>query len=149
MSTIDEKQTDQAVNESNQLKNLLSKVDDDEIQTFNRDVLGSLFLEPGVKKPRPSNSKMGKNYINKVFGETKNPKEIRNNYFVIEPEKNKGDFLDADDKIYMEQHYAKSKTENSTVAAKQQQATAKLAREWMTHAGEPESAKNTGNPNSK
>lgn len=47
----------------------------------------------------------------------------------------------------MEQ-FAKATNKTTTVAAKQKQANEKLAHSMMYQAGEPETAKNTGNPDS-
>lgn len=93
---------------------------------------------------------MTKDYMNKVFGETKDPTEVRNNYFIIEPRQKRAEFLDPDEKLYMEQHIANAKAsnKNQTLSAKTEQANAKLALEFMTNAGEPKFAKNMGNPES-
>ena len=69
--------------------------------------------------------------MNKIFGETQDPTEVRNDYFVIEPRQKRVNFLDNDEMVYMEQFNAKANTKQKGISAKQQLATEKLAKDWM------------------
>ena len=63
---------------------------------------------------------MTKDYINRTFGETLNPANVRNSYFVIEPRKGKrANFLDEDEQVYMEQHNTKASHKKQGISAKQ------------------------------
>ena len=82
------------------ISDLLSKMDEDQITSFNQEVLGEYHHEQPIKKG-PQVSKMTLGYMNKVFGETQDKEKVRNDFYVIEKRQKKEKFLDEDELVHM------------------------------------------------